>query len=93
MNYIKLNLPPTICDLVKCQELIDRKRLSNEEKDEVLLTNKYDTPKKVKEYIESVLNKAGVQDFLKKKTDELILWKQTSYTQKEIKQLLKSKKI
>lgn len=75
MNYIKLNLPPTICDLVKCQELIDRKRLSNEEKDEVLFTNKYDTPKKVKEYIESVLNKAGVQDFLKKKTDELILWK------------------
>lgn len=51
MNYIKLNLPPTICDLVKCQELIDRKRLSNEEKDEVIFTDKYDTPKKVEQYM------------------------------------------
>jgi len=75
MNYIKLNLPPTVDDLVRCQQLIDSKIkiIKNLAPNFVNVKNK-DTPELTKEQIENICKQeigVGGYSIMDKKIQEV----------------------
>ena len=51
--YLKIDLPPTKEQIEQAQIMINIKTLSDNEKNEILFTDKYETPEDVQEFLKS----------------------------------------